>query len=322
MQGTMMDYPLTLTHILERAGRFFPEQEIVSRLPDRSIHRYRYADFHRRAKLLAEALQKAGLQRGDRVATLMWNHYAHLESYFGVPVAGGVTHTLNLRLCGEDLAYIANHAGDRFLIVDDALLPVYEKFRKSVQFERVFVVPHCGTKIPPGCESYETFLGSAAGAFWYPDLKETEAAAMCYTSGTTGFPKGVVYTHRSLVLHSLMVMTGSCGVSTRDAFFPVVPMFHANAWGYPYAATMAGCKQVFPGPALDAESLLDLYAQEEVTVTAGVPTVWFGIVEALERNPQRWKLQPLRTLVGGRRLPRLSYAGWTNSASTWCRGGA
>jgi acyl-CoA synthetase (AMP-forming)/AMP-acid ligase II len=303
MDGTMMDYPLTLTHILERAGRFFPEQEIVSRLPNRRLHRYSYADFYRRAKLLAKALQKAGLQRGERVATLMWNHYAHLECYFGVPVAGGVTHTLNLRLCGEDLGYIAKHAEARFLVVDDILLPVYETFRQSVQFERVWVVPHCDTNIPAGCESYEEFLSSVSGGFCCPDLKETEAAAMCYTSGTTGFPKGVVYTHRSLVLHSLMVMTGSCGLSTRDAILPIVPMFHANAWGYPYAATMAGCKQVFPGPALDAESLLDLCSQEEVTVAAGVPTVWFGIVEALERHPRRWTLQPMRTLVGGSAAP-------------------
>ncbi len=303
MQGTMMDYPLTLLHILERAGRVFPEQEVVSRVSGDALHRYTYADFYRRAKRLADALQKAGLNRGDRVATLMWNHYAHLEAYFGIPSAGGVIHTLNLRLCGADLAYIAKHAGDKFLIVDDNLLPIYESFRGSVQFERVIVVPHSGQAVPEGCCSYGDFLSTGSEKFSYPNLEETEAAAMCYTSGTTGFPKGVVYTHRSLVLHSFMVMAATCGLGVCDTFLPVVPMFHANAWGYPFAATMAGCRQVFPGPALNPESLLELYEKEKVTVTAGVPTVWFGIVEALDKAPGRWKLQPLRTLVGGSAPP-------------------
>src|SRR5882724_10002531 len=170
MRGTMMAYPLTLVHILERSGKLFPRSEIVSRLPDRTLHRYSYADFYRRARALAEALQKAGLRAGDRVATLMWNHHAHAEAYFGVPVAGGVFHTLNLRLAPTDLAYIANHGGARFLIVDDILLPLFEKFKGSVKFERVIVVPLSGTGTPQDCENYEEFLASASGNFTYPAI--------------------------------------------------------------------------------------------------------------------------------------------------------
>src|SRR5712692_3722280 len=202
MRGMMMDFPLTLPTILERAGRLFGKIEIVSRRPDRSLHRYTYADFYRRARALAESLTRAGLRRGDRVATLMWNLSAHLEAYFGIPVAGGVVHTLNLRLHPAEIAYIANHAGDRFLIVDDVLLPVYESFREQVQLERVIVVPFSGKPVPAGFEDYEIWLARARGDFTYPALEENEAAAMCFTSGTTGKPKGVVYSHRAMVLHS------------------------------------------------------------------------------------------------------------------------
>ena len=175
MRGTMMDYPLTLIHILERAGKLFPRSEIISRLPNRSLHRYSYADFYHRSRALAVALQKAGLRAGDRVATLMWNHYAHAEAYFGIPVAGGVFHTLNLRLAPTDLAYIANHGGARFLIVDDILLPLFEKFKDSVKFERVIVVSWSGNSIPSGYDDYEKFLASAAGNFSYPVLDENDA---------------------------------------------------------------------------------------------------------------------------------------------------
>ncbi len=175
----MMSYPLTLVHLLERAGKVFPESEIVSRLPDHSLHRYTYAALYLRAQALAGALQHAGLQRGDRVATLMWNHYAHVEAHFGIPAAAGVTHTLNLRLAPQDIAYIANHARDRFLIVDDILLPLYEKIKASTRFERVIVVPLCGKPIPAGYENYEDFLLSAPGEFCYPQLDENEAASMC-----------------------------------------------------------------------------------------------------------------------------------------------
>src|SRR6185295_2210514 len=175
MHATMMNFPLTLTHIFGRAGRLFPDAEIVSRLPDKSLHRYRYADFHRRARALAGALQQMGLQRGDRVATLMWNHYAHLEAYFAVPCAGAVVHTLNLRLHPDDIAYIANHAADRFLIVDDVLLPLFEKFRAAAKFEKVIVVPLTGAPVAAGYENYETLVGRAP-PFTPPPLAEDDAA--------------------------------------------------------------------------------------------------------------------------------------------------
>jgi fatty-acyl-CoA synthase len=314
MQGTMMHYPLTLSHSLERAGQFFSRAEIVSRRPDHGLHRYTYADLYRRARSLADALQQAGLKRGDRVATLMWNHHAHLEAYFGIPISGGVLHPLNLRLAPSEIAYIANHAQDRFLIVDDILLPLYEKIRDSVRFERVIVVNWSGdgtasgrgpelkdpVRKEPELEDYEAFLNTASGSFRYPDLDENEAACMCYTSGTTGVPKGVVYTHRSVMLHSFLLTTvDNFGICNADTVLPIVSMFHVNGWGLSYAATLVGSKQVLPGPHLKPESLLELCEKEGVTVAAGVPTVWHSILEYLDHNPGKWKLPQMRILVGG-----------------------
>jgi fatty-acyl-CoA synthase len=312
MKGTMMRSPLTLTPLLERAGSFFASVEVVSRRPDGSLQRATYADFYRRARALAAALQAAGLQPGDRVATLMWNHAAHLECYFGIPAVGGVLHTLNLRLHPDELAFIVNHAGDRFLLVDDVLLPVFEKIRDRVKFERVVVVPFSGGPLAAGYQDYEAFLAQSSGPPEYPDLEEDDAAAMCYTSGTTGQPKGVVYSHRSLALHSLSVsLPDNFAMSRQDCVLPAMSMFHANAWGVPYAAVMHGCKLVFPGPNLQPEPLLDLLEQEHVTLTGAVPTVWMGVLDALKRAPQRWKLDPrLRIISAGSAVPESLFRGF------------
>ncbi len=305
MRGAMMDFPLTLTPILERAGKLFDRIEVVWRRPDRSLGRYTYADLYRRARALAEALAKAGLRRGDRVATLMWNHAAHLEAYFGIPAAGGVLHTLNLRLHPSEIAYIVHHAEDRFLIVDEVLLPVYESFREQVRLERVIVVPSSGKPVPDGYEDYEAWLGKATGDFAYPELDENEAAAMCFTSGTTGKSKGVVYSHRAIVLHSFaQALTDTFGMSHRDVVLQIASMFHANSWGIPFTAIMLGAKLVFPGPHMDPESLLDLIEREQVSLACAVPTVWIGVLDALEKNPGRWKFaQGVRLPTGGSAPP-------------------
>src|SRR5215813_7081659 len=229
---TTMNYPLTLPHILERAGRLFRNVEIVSRMPDKTLKRTTYGDFYNRSRALAEALQKAGLRRGERVGTLMWNHYAHLEAYFGIPCAGGVLHTLNLRLSPADLAFIIIHGGDQFLIVDDVLLPLFEKIKDEVKLKNVIVVPLTGKPVPHGYINYEDFIGQATGTFQYPDLDENDPLGMCYTSGTTGRPKGVVYSHRAMVLQSMAeCMPLAFSISQHDVLLPVVPMFHVNAWG-------------------------------------------------------------------------------------------
>jgi len=305
MRGTMMDFPLTLTAILERAGKLFHRVEIASRRPDRSIVRSTYGDFYRRARRLADAMTKLGMQPGDRVASMMWNHSGHLEAFFGVPCAGGILHTLNLRLHPHELAAIINHAEDRFLIIDDVLLPTLEKFRASVTFERVIVVPYDGGSIPGGFLNYEELLAGASDDFRYPAIDEDDGAAMCFTSGTTGNSKGVVYSHRALVLHTFAEMgVDSFAIGHHDTVLPVAPMFHANAWGLPYSCAMAGARLILPGPNVDAESVLDLISQEHVTIACGVPTVWLGVLEALEKNPGRWKFSwPVRIVIGGTAPP-------------------
>jgi fatty-acyl-CoA synthase len=305
MKSTMMSSPLLLGGMLERAAKIFPNVELVSVRPDGSRHRSNYRETHRRAKQLSAALLKAGIRNGDRVATLMWNQQEHLEAYFGVPALGAVLHTLNLRLHPEEIAYIVNHAEDRFLIVDSTLLDVYEQFRPNVQLERVFVVDHgCGRQAPGG-ESYEGFLAGAGGEPNYPDVSEDEAAAMCYTSGTTGKPKGVLYSHRAVALHSMSeALPDQLNFSCQDTVLPAMSMFHANGWGFPYAATMTGSKQVLPGRNLQPEALLDLLEAEQVTLSGGVPTIWLAVLNAVDCHPGRWKLAPgLRLIVAGSAAP-------------------
>jgi len=291
VSGTMMGFPLTLPTMLERAGKLFARVEIVSRRPDLSIVRSNYGEFYKRARRLAVALHKLGLQSGDRVASLMWNHASHLDAFWGVPCAGGILHTLNLRLHPHEIAAIVNHAQDRFLIVDDVLLPLFDKFAGQVSFERVIVAPYGFASVPEGFLNYEELLADASDDFSYPALEENQGAAMCFTSGTTGCSKGVIYSHRALVLHSFALgLDEVFGLSSKDTILPMVPMFHANSWGIPFGAPMLGTKLVLPGPHLDGENLLNLMEQEHVNKACGVPTIWAGILAALEKNPERWKL--------------------------------
>jgi fatty-acyl-CoA synthase len=293
---TMMDTPLTIDLIADRAEKWMSDGEIVSRRPDKSLTRTTYRAVVERARRLARALVGAGVKKGDRIATLMWNHSEHLEAYFGIPLAGAVTHTLNLRLHPDEIAFIANDARDRFVIVDDVLVPLLDKVvAAGGKFEKVIVV---GT-------DYEAFLETANASTPVPALAEHDALGVCYTSGTTGKPKGVVYSHRSTILHTLVAaLPDSLCLSRSDTLLPVVPMFHVNAWGLPFIAAMSGTKLVMPGCHLDPPSLLDLLANEKVTVAAGVPTIWLGIREALDANPGKWTLQPgLRMIVGGSAAP-------------------
>ncbi|HET7205912.1 MAG TPA: long-chain fatty acid--CoA ligase [Terriglobales bacterium] len=301
MKSTMMDdFLLTLPVLLERTAKLFSKVEIVSRRPDHSLHRYTYGDFYRRARALAEQLQRAGIQPGDRVATLMRNHYAHLEAYFGIPCCAGIAHTLNFRLHPDELAYIINHAEDQFLILDQDLLPLFEKIRNKVNIKRVLVFAY-GEPACADYASYEEFLAGASGRFEYPRIDESAAAAMAYTSGTTGKPKGVLYSHRSIVLHSLILaLTDGLSLSQSDVMMPLQPMFHANAWGYPHAAVMLGAKLVLPGSHVDADSIIELLASEQVTISGGVPTVWTDVAEKLEADPQPGKFAPrLRFICAG-----------------------
>ncbi len=307
LEGLSQDYQLTIPAILRRADQLYGRREIATRRPDKSFHRYTYADFVSRAKKLTVALGGLGLESGDRVGTLAWNTYQHLEAYFGIPCSGAVLHTLNPRLHEDDLTYIADHAGDKAMMIDEPLVSVFEKFRDRVDIEHVIVFGYGNEPIPEGMTSYENFIADADEAeFEYPEMDEKQAAALCYTSGTTGRPKGALYSHRGVVLHSMMSAMGSVfSLSDDDCVLPVVPMFHVNAWGLPFTSALAGAKQVLPGQHLDATSLIEDYEQEKVTFTAGVPTVFLAMLQALDKEPGKHDLSALHSLViGGAAAPK------------------
>ncbi|MFC5451337.1 long-chain fatty acid--CoA ligase [Paenibacillus aestuarii] len=304
----MENYPLTLHTVYERSQSLFAKKEIVSRTSS-GIHRYTYADFGRRTKQLASALQCLGVDQGDRVATFAWNHHYHLEAYFAIPCMGAVLHTVNIRLSVEHIVYILNHAEDRFLLIDEGLLPLFEKIKDQLKTIEGYIILTDKKELPDTTLHpvylYENLLEEADPLYKFPaDIHENAPAGMCYTSATTGNPKGVVYTHRGIYLHSFGIgLADSLGLAERDTVMPIVPMFHVNAWGLPFASVWFGSKQVLPGPMPTPEALLRLIADEKVTIAAGVPTVWTAALKAQESLQA--DLSSLRAVIcGGSAAPR------------------
>jgi len=308
MLGQMQDHPLLLSTLIDFAGRHHHEAEIVSRRVEGDLHRYTYADAAKRSRQVANALDRMGLGFSDRVATLAWNGYRHLELYFGITGSGRVVHTINPRLLPEQIAWIANHAEDQVLCFDMTFLPIVKGIWKHCTTVKHWVALCDADKLPAdtgidGLVSYEALIAAESTAYDWPLFDERSAAALCYTSGTTGNPKGALYSHRSTMLHAYAgALPDALNLSARDAILPVVPMFHVNAWGIPYGAAMTGAKLVFPGPALDGKSVYDLIESEQVTMAAGVPTVWLGLLNHTAQHGLKFSSMK-RTVIGGSACP-------------------
>jgi fatty-acyl-CoA synthase len=307
LAGQMMDMPLLVSELLKHTARHRGDVEIVTRrVEDNTLHRYTWRDCERRARQLAQALARLGVKAGDRVGTLAWNTYRHLEAYYGVSGSGAVIHTINPRLFCEQLSFIVNDAQDGVVLFDitfaalvDTLAPQCPGVRHWVAMTDRASMPDMATRI----ECYEALVEAESGDYVWPELDERSACGLCYTSGTTGHPKGVLYSHRSNVLHALSsAMPDGLGLSSRDTILPVVPMFHVNAWGIPYSGAAVGFKLVLPGRALDGASLYELIESEKVTYTAGVPTVWLALLTYMEQAGVRFSTLK-RTLIGGSAMP-------------------
>jgi fatty-acyl-CoA synthase len=307
LQGLMMRTPLLISSLIRHGDRHHGDAEIVSRRVEGDIHRTTYRELHRRSRQLANALAGLGVGRGDRVATLAWNGHRHMELYFAVSGSGAVLHTINPRLHPEQIAWIVNHAEDRVLCFDLTFLPLIDAVAPHCRGVQHWVAMTDRAHMPSSSKAdllcYEEVLGSHSDRYEWPEFDENAASSMCYTSGTTGHPKGVLYSHRSTVLHSFAAaLPDALNISARDAILPVVPMFHVNAWGLPYVAAMVGCKLVFPGPHLDGKSLYELFESERVTCSAGVPTVWQGLLAHMEAGGLRFSTMN-RTVIGGSACP-------------------
>jgi acyl-CoA synthetase (AMP-forming)/AMP-acid ligase II len=307
LPGQMMDYPLTIDRLVEHANRLYPHKKITTKLADGSFHQYTYADLYKRVKRLGNVLHRLGIKAGDRVGTFSWNNYQHLELYFGIPGCAAVCHTLNIRLSAEQLIYIINHAEDKMIFVDASLVALMEPIAEKLKTVKHFILfntpPGFVTKLP-NVLIYEDLLAETGEEFEWKCTDESMAMGLCYTSGTTGHPKGVLYSHRSMFLHTYAInLANSLSLVSSDVVLPVVPQFHAQAWGLPYACTMVGAEVVMPGMHLAAAPLADMIEKLGVTVAAGVPTIWTGLYHELKAN--RRDLSKLRSLVvGGSAMPR------------------
>ncbi|MBP6504618.1 MAG: fatty-acid--CoA ligase [Rhodoferax sp.] len=308
MLGLMQNHPMMISTLIDFAERHHGEGEIVSRRVEGDIHRCNYAQLAGRARQVANALDQLKLAFSDRVATLAWNGYRHLELYFGVSGSGRVLHTLNPRLHPDQIAWIANHAEDQVLCFDMSFLPIIAAIHKKLTTVKHFIALCDADKLPadsgiPGLVSYEAWVGPQPATYVWPEFDENSASSMCYTSGTTGNPKAVLYSHRSTMLHAFAgALPDALNMSARDCVLPVVPMFHVNAWGLPYSAAMTGCKMVFPGPAMDGKSIFELIENEKVTFAAGVPTVWQMMLGHMQANNLRFSTLK-RTVIGGSACP-------------------
>ncbi len=308
LMGRMMSQPLLISSLIKHADRYYGNIEVVSRRVEGDIHRYTYSDCHKRSKQLANALNKLGVTMGDRVATLAWNGYRHLEAYYAVSGSGAVLHTINPRLHPEQIAYIANHAEDLYLFFDLNFLPVVESVAPLCKTIKGFVMMCDRDRMPaetkiPNLMCYEDLIADCSDEYEWPLFDENSASSLCYTSGTTGNPKGALYSHRSTMLHSYAsALPDALNVSARDVVLPVVPMFHVNAWGLPYSVMLTGAKLVFPGPALDGKSIYELFEQEGVTFSAGVPTVWLSLLAHVSQNNLKFSTFN-RTVIGGSACP-------------------
>lgn len=308
MLGLMQSQPLLISSLISFAERHHGDGEIVSRRVEGDIHRYTYRDLARRSRQLANALDALGLQFSDRVASLAWNGYRHMEMYFGVSGSGRVLHTINPRLHPDQIAWIVNHAEDQVLCFDMTFLPLVQAVHAKCPTVKKWVALCDSDKLPadsgvPGLTSYEDWIGGASAEYQWPTFDENSASSMCYTSGTTGSPKAALYSHRSTTLHAYAAaLPDVMNLSARDAVLPVVPMFHVNAWGIPYSAALTGCKVVFPGPALDGKSVHDLIEAEGVTFAAGVPTVWQMLLNHVKSAGLKFSTLR-RTVIGGSACP-------------------
>ena len=312
MLGLMQNRPLLISTVIEHAAKFHAAAEIVSRTCEGPIHRCTYGDINRRSKQLANALTGLGVKPGDRIASLAWNGYRHMEMYFGVSGMGAVLHTINPRLFPEQIEYIANHAEDQYLFFDLSFLPAVEKLAAAMKTVKGFVLMTDKAHMPssiaiPDLICYEDLVGAQSADFAWPNFDENTASSLCYTSGTTGNPKGVLYSHRSSLLHSMLACSvDGLGLGTNECALLVVPMFHVNAWGMPYAGALCGAKLVMPGPGLDGKSVYELMRDEKVTLALGVPTVWLMLFQHVDAN----KLEPkndlslTRVVIGGSSAPR------------------